>query len=198
MSIDNTRIGEVIEATTTAFIAQNYELWELPALGSLVKTDSGNLELYGVVCRATTQGLEPGRRAIARGKDAPNEEAVFQTNPQLARLLKSEFSTLVIGFKDGATCRHYLPPRPAHIHAFVRTCTPVEVQAFSAKLDFLGLILRSETDIPTEELAAAVLREIATAQPDQGDFLRQAGRELARQLSKDYSRLKAILERIRP
>lgn len=198
MDTSNTRIGEVVEAATTSFIAQSYELWELPALGSLVKTESSTLDLYGVVCRATTQGLEPGRRAIARGKDAPNEEAVFQTNPQLARLLKSEFAALVIGFKDKSSCRHYLPPHPARIHAFVYTCTPAEVEAFGAKLDFLGLILRSVTDIPTEELTAAVLREMATAQPDGEAFLNQAGRELARLLSKDYGRLKAILERIRP
>ncbi|MCL2150541.1 MAG: hypothetical protein FWH51_06435, partial [Dehalococcoidia bacterium] len=159
---------------------------------------SGTLELYGVVCRATTQGLEPGRRAIARGKDEPSEEAVFQTNPQLARLLKSEFAALVVGFKDAVACRRYLPPHPARLHAFVHSCTPAEVQEFSAKLDFLGLIIRSETDIPTEELTAAVLREMASVQPDGEGFLNQAGRELARLLSKNYAQLKAILERIKP
>ena len=198
MNTESMRIGEVIEAGSTSFSAQSYELWELPALGSLVKSEDSALELYGVVCRATTQGPEPGRRAIARGKDAPNAEAVFQTNPQLTRLLKSEFAALVVGFKKGASYCRYLPPHPARIHAFVHTCTPAEVQEFSANLDFLGLILRSETDIPTEELAAAVLREMAAVQPDRNAFLGQAGRELARLLSKDYGRLKAIIERIKP
>lgn len=198
MNTENIRIGEVIEAATGSFTAQSYELWGLPALGSLVKTDSGALGLYGVVCHATTQGLEPGRRAIARGKDAPSEEAVFQANPQLARLLKSEFTTIVVGFKNDASYRHYLPPRPARIHAFVHSCTPTEVQEFSSKLNFIGLILKAETNIPAEELIAAVLREMAAVQPDREDFLCQAGRELARLLSKDYGQLKSILERIRP
>jgi len=198
MNSENTRIGEVVEASTTAFVAQSYELWELPALGSLVKTESGALELYGVVCEAATQGLEPGRRAIARGRDASSESDIFQTNPQLTRLLKSEFTALVIGFKDEISCRRYLPPHPARLHAFVRACTPTEVREFSAKLDFLGCILRSETDIPVEELAAAALREMAAVQSNRESFLNQAGRELARLLSKDYGQLKAILEKIKP
>lgn len=198
MNIDHTRIGEVIEASTASFTAQSYELWELPAFGSLVKTDSGPLELYGVVCQATTQGLEPGRRAIARGKNASDEKAIFQDNPQLEHLLKSEFAALVIGFKDKSSYRRYLPPHPARIHAFVRACHPTEVQEFSAKLDFLGLILRSKTDIPTEELTSAVLREMSVAHSEHNSFLEQAGRELARLLSNDYGQLKTILERIRP
>jgi len=198
MNTESTRIGEVVEATTASFTAQSYELWELPLLGSLVKTESGSLELFGVVSQATTQGLEPGRRAIARGKDVSDENDVFQANPQLVRLLKSEFTALLIGFKDDVSYRRYLPPYPARLHAFVRVCTPAEVREFSTKLDFLGIILRYEQDIPTEELIAAVLREMAAVQSDRDSFLIQAGRELARLLSKDYGRLTSILEKIRP
>ena len=73
------RIAEVIEASTAQFTAQCYELYELPPLGSLVKTG----DIYGIVCHAETAGLEPGRRPIARGKDEASEEAVYQSSPQL-------------------------------------------------------------------------------------------------------------------
>ena len=69
--------------------------------------------------------------------------------------------------------------------------------AFSQKLDFLNIILKSKAEIPPEELTAAVLRHLTDAQPNPASFLIDAGRELARLLSADYSLLKAILERIR-
>ena len=101
MNEKSQRLGEVIEASTTGFTAQAYELYELPPLGSLVKTSEGDIELYGVVCQAMTEGLEPGRKPIARGKDEASEEAIFQSSPQLAKLLRSEFSALVVGHKQG-------------------------------------------------------------------------------------------------
>ncbi len=194
---DNSRIGEVIEAGTASFTAQSYNLWELPDLGSLVKTLDSGLELYGLVCGATTEGIEPGRKAIARGKDEASEEAVFQSNPQLVHLLKSEFSALLVGYKEGNLIRRYLPPRPARIHAFVNACSNDEVLAFSQRLDFLNLVLKSKLDIPVEEFTAAVLRRFTAAQPNPEGFRLQAGKELARLLSADYSQLKAILERIK-
>ena len=82
------RVGEVIEASTTDFVAQCYELYQLPPLGSLVKTRDSDVELYGVVCQATTTSFESGRRPIARGKEEASEEAIYQANPQLTKLLK--------------------------------------------------------------------------------------------------------------
>ena len=79
------RVGEVIEASTTQFTSQCYELYEMPPLGSLVRTG----DIYGVVAHAATKGLEPGRRPIARGRDEESEAAIYQENPQLARLLRS-------------------------------------------------------------------------------------------------------------
>ena len=75
------RVGEVIEASTTDFVAQCYELYQLPPLGCLVKTRDLPLELYGIVYHATTASLEPGRRPIARGKDEDSEEAIYRSNP---------------------------------------------------------------------------------------------------------------------
>ncbi|UCG55121.1 MAG: hypothetical protein JSV32_02580, partial [Dehalococcoidia bacterium] len=93
------RIGEIIETSTATFTVQCYQLYDLPPLGSLVKTKNEELELYAVVCNATTTGLEPGRKAIARGKDEESEEAIYKTSPQLEKLLKSEFQTLVVGHR---------------------------------------------------------------------------------------------------
>ena len=72
------RVGEVIEASTTDFTAQCYELYQSPPLGSLVKLEDADIELYGVVYQVTTTSFEPGRRPIARGKDEVSAEAVYE------------------------------------------------------------------------------------------------------------------------
>jgi hypothetical protein len=192
------RLGEVIEAATASFTAQSYELYEQPSLGSLVKVRDGDFELYAIVCQATTQGLEPGRRPIARGKDEAQEEAIFEANPQLSKLLKSEFSALVAGFNDGERIYQYLPPHPARIHSFVYACSKEEMLDFSQKTGFLNIILKARIEVPAEELVAAALRQMSNAHDDSRAFLVSAGKELATLLGREYSQLKAILERIRP
>src|SRR3989304_1564937 len=97
------KIAEVIEASTAQFTAQCYELYGLPPLGSLVRTG----DIYGIVAGAATTSLEPGRKPIARGKDEASEEAVYESSPQLAKLLRSEFTAAVVGFKDGDKLYHY-------------------------------------------------------------------------------------------
>ncbi len=191
------KIGEVIEASTTDFTAQCYELYQPPPLGSLVKTKDADIELYGIVFNAATQSLDPGRKPIARGKDENDEEAIYRQNPQLLKLLKSEFSALIIGHRRDDKIQHFLPPRPARIHGFVYPCPPQEVRRFSQSLGFLNIIIDAGLPLPTEELIAATLRQMSRQHEDRQRFLVAAGKELAARLGGDYGRLKSILERMR-
>ncbi len=191
------RVGEVIEASTTEFVAQCYELYQIPPLGSLVKTRDLPMELYGLVCNAATTSLEPGRRPIARGKDETTEEEIFRSNPQLLKLLKSEFSALVVGHRQGDKLYHHLPPQPARIHSFVYQCSPDEVKEFSQSFDFLNILINAHLPVPTEELISASLRQMSQAYEDRRAFLVAAGKELAILLGGNLSQLKAILGRIR-
>ncbi|MCL2615269.1 MAG: hypothetical protein FWD30_00500 [Dehalococcoidia bacterium] len=196
--LSQTRLGEVIQASSTTFCAQCYELYSLPPLGTLVKTNEGDNELYAVVYQAFTEGIEPGRKPIARGKDEPSEEAVFKANPQLAKLLRSEFAALVVGHKRDGRVNQYLPPRPARLHGFVYECSSEEIAGFSRSYTFLTLLVNAKAETPSDELIAAVLRLMSASQEDPRTFLVNAGKELAALLGQDYARLKAILERIRP
>ncbi len=191
------RVGEVIEASTTDFVAQCYELYQLPPLGSLVKTKDPPVELYAIVHNATTTGIEPGRRPIARGKDETSEEAIYQSSPQLLKLLRSEFGALVVGHRQGDKLHHYLPPKPARIHGFVYPCPPEEIREFSQSLDFLNLLINTHLPTPVEELTAACLRQMAEVYEDRHAFLVAAGKELAVLLSGQFNQLKAILGRIK-
>ncbi|MFH1169623.1 MAG: hypothetical protein V1691_02900 [Chloroflexota bacterium] len=191
------RVGEVIEASTTDFVAQCYELYQSPPLGSLVKTRDEAIELYGIVYHAETSSLEPGRRPIARGRDEPSEAAIYSSSPQLAKLLRSEFSALVVGHREGEKLYQYLPPKPARIHGFVHLCPPGEVREFSQSLDFLSILVNTSLPVPADELIAAALRRMGQASEDRRAFLVAAGKELSVLLSGQYNQLKSILGRIK-
>ncbi len=191
------RVGEVIEASTTVFTAQCYELFELPPFGSLVKTKAAPLELYGIVYNATTGSIDPGRRAIARGKNETSEEAIYSSSPQLKELLCSDFTALVTGYRQDNSVYHYLPPVPAHIHGFVHLCSQEETREFSSSLNFLNILINTHLPLPPNELVAASLRYISQAHEDRRAFLVAAGKELAVLLGSQYDQLRTILGGIR-
>jgi len=190
------RVGEIIEASTTAFVAQCYELYQSPPLGSLVKTGDQSVTLYGVVYYTATTSLEPGRRPIARGKDEASEEEVYRSSPQLLKLLRTEFSSIVVGHRENEKFNHYLPAQPARIHGFVYLCPPEEVREFSQSFAFLNILVNAHLPVSVDELVAASLRQMSQAHEDRHAFLVAAGKELAVLLSGQFHQLKAILGRI--
>ena len=155
------------------------------------------MELYGIVYNATTTSLEPGRRPIARGRDETTEEEIYRSSPKLLKLLKSEFSALVIGHRQGDKLYHYLPPKPARIHSFVYLCPPEEVKEFSQSFDFLNMLINTHLPVPVDELTAATLRRMSQSHADPHAFLVAAGKELAVLLSGQFNQLKAILGRLK-
>ncbi len=191
------RVGEVIEASTTDFVAQCYELYQSPPLGSLVKTTDLPVELYGIVYYATTASLEPGRRPIARGKDEASEEEIYRSSPQLLKLLRTEFSSLVIGYRENEKLYRYLPPKPARIHGFVYLCHADEIREFSQSFSFLNILINTHLPVSGEELVAASLRQMSQVHEDPHAFLVAAGKELGTLLSGEFNRLKSILGKIR-
>ena len=192
------RAGEIIEASTTEFVAQCYELYQSPPLGGLVKTGDGEEAQYGIVYNVATSGIEPGRRPIARGKDEASEAEIYRSSPQLAKLLRTEFSALVVGHLQDDKLFYYLPAKPARIHSFVYQCEPEEVKEFSQSFGFLSILVTAQLPVPVEEIAAACLRQVSQQAADPRAFLVAAGKELTVLLGSDFNSLKAILGRIRP
>lgn len=195
---DNSKLAEVIETSSTGFTAQCYDLNAAPPLGSLVKTSVDGATVYAVVAYVSTMSLEPGRKPVARGKDIETEEAIFQANPQLEKLLRCEVAAVIVGHQLDGEVKHYLPPRPARLHGFVYACDDAEVRAFSQRTGFITLLLSAQANVSAEEMTAAALRRIATSYKgeERRKFLVAAGRALAQLLSADYNRLKSILERL--
>ena len=121
-------------------------------------------DIYGIVSNAETVGMEPGRKPIARGKDEATEEAVYESSPQLKKLLRSEFTAAVVGYKKDGKIHQHLSPQPARIHGFVYLCQPEEVDEFSKSFSFLNILVNAVVPIPLEELIAAALRQMSHVQ----------------------------------
>ncbi len=188
------RLGEVVEATSTEFVAQCYELYTAPALGSLVRCGDGDA-IYGIVHEIGTRSIDTGRRPIARGQNEDDEDAIYQSNPQLSRLLSTEFRALSVGHTEDGTLRRWLAPLPPRIHSFVYACSEDALREFSSELDFLSILL-SAPIVAADDVLASFLKTASGAHPDPDTFLVNAGRRLTPLLGGQMQRLDGILRRI--
>ncbi len=190
-------IGEIVEASTTEFLAQAVQLDAAPPFGAFVEVAADDsLTVYGVVAHVQTAGIDPGSRAIMRGHGDIRDERIYRENPDLPLVLRTTFRALVVGFGEGVQLHQFLPPRPPRLHYSVFTCAPETVRIFAGtSLDYLVALLNGAADVPVDELLAANLRYTAAGYADSGEFLNLAGRELAQLLRADYARLTAILRR---
>ncbi len=192
-------IGEVIESSTTSFLAQACQLDGAPPFGSFVRVagDDG-LTAIGVVGHVETAGIDASARPVMRGYGDIRDGRIYEENPDLPHVLRTTFRSLVVGYGWRGTYRQVLPPRPPRLHYSVHAAAPGEVRAFTeVGLDYLGTLLAADEALVVELVAANVRRTGALrAEPE--DFTRSAGRELARLLRSDYARLASILRRTLP
>jgi hypothetical protein len=203
-------IAEVIETTTTEFLAQCLEPDDLsfaamPPFGSWVKSvdeESGN-QIYAVVYHVTTAPIDSVHRARALGLSL---QELREQQPQIFAMLKTEFRAAIAGFRPcersqtGAarlseTVYQHLPPRPPQVHQAVYYCESDEIIHFSETLDFLRTLLQVN-GAPVDGLAAATIREIYQLRKGDRTWLVQAGRMLSLLLKDDYDRLRVILSQI--
>ena len=188
------RIGEVVEASTTMFVVQCHELYNAPDLGSLVRI--GDVEtIYGIVAEVSTQSLDPGRRAMVMGREEESVEAVYEQNPQLARLLSTEFHAIVVAHRRDDQVNQFIAPVPPRIHDIVYTCDGSELLGVFPSLELLPTLLSSPIGSP-DDITAAFLRRLTLEHSNPEKMLVEAGRELAYHLSNQITRLNGILRRL--
>ena len=190
------KIGEVIEASTVQFTTQCYRLYESPNLGALIQTQ-GDMQIFGVVIDVSTNSIDPGRRPIAIGENEDTEEDIYNNNPQLSQLLRTEIRTLAVGSRMDTDIQYGLPSTPPKIHSFVYTCSPKQISEFTTDMSFLSLLLNS--NLPSiDEVITAFLKYASEVNDSPRDFLVSAGKELASLLSGQIQRLDNMLKRIAP
>jgi hypothetical protein len=197
LTTSDLRIGEIIETTTTTFVAGAYQLHASPPFGALVRAEGRDgVAAYGLVYNIATTSRELGGRALVRGREGMYDGDIYLENPDLEAVLQTEFQALIVGFCDGPVIRQHLPAYPPPMHYSVHLCPADEVRRFSERLQFCRTVLQA-ADVPQEELVAATLRLAAAVQPDPYVFLVNAARTLAVLLREEHPRFVAIVERIR-
>ncbi|MCI0438434.1 MAG: hypothetical protein L0177_04815 [Chloroflexi bacterium] len=188
------RLGEVIEASTTGVTTQCYRLYESPPIGSLVRCGDAS-PVYAIVYEVATRSLDPARHPIPRGEGEATEEGVYLSNPQLNRLLCTEFRALVVGHRGDGQMRRYISPLPPRIHSFVYPCGEGEIREFTASFEFLPALLAAPVNA-LDDIIAAFLRQASAAHPDPQRFLVDAGKELAALMGGQLQRLNNMLRRL--
>jgi hypothetical protein len=199
------RIGEIIETTSTGFVAESFELNRPPALGSLVVVGaseetgvSRGTQLYAVVTYGQTAGLDPSRRAIRRSTDTVVDSAVYREHPELKHILRTEFGATLVGFAVDSAVQQHLPSQPPPLHYSVHKALPEQVRSFTDKLQYLRLLLTAGGEVPRPQILAANAREVYQQRGHDRAWLDAAARELATLLKDDHQALLTVLYAIDP
>ena len=192
----NTPVGEVIKSSTSELVVQCHELYGAPPLGSLLKSGGDN-PVFGIVGQIITQSIYPGRHPRAMAHDESTVEAVYDSNPQLSRLLSTDVYLIVVGYEQEGQINRYLAPLPPKIHDLVYKCEVEELNRFTETLDFLSLLLSYPVG-SRDDVVSAFVRQASLSYGNPNEFLVHAGKELAFLLGNEMHRLNGILRRIRP
>lgn len=193
------RHGEVIETSTTGFLAESDRLHHLPQLGELVRAKiNDEWDAYAVVSFGETGAIDQGRRAVRRGTAESGDADVYQRHPELDHILRTIFRAAAVGYSTNCGVRHTLPPLPVPLHYGVQPCSKVEVERFAKSPDYLSALLAFHGEVNAEQLIAAHLRWVDTALDDGHAWLREACRLLARLMRREYDRFVLILESVDP
>ena len=191
-------IGRLLRSSTTGYVfGCSVPEPEVPQFGMFVKAPAqrGQTETIGLIYNIAIED-DPFVRQMVATPDLP--EAYIQ-DQRLNRQVPIEVSVLAVGYRNGDRFVQALPPQPPITLDRISSCSDAEVCLFTERLDYVRLILNA-ADAPADELiTAAVQRAAACRSPEERPrFLREAGKELARLLSRDLPRLENLLRRIRP
>lgn len=192
-------VGKVLHANMRAFVfGTRIPESDVPTFGSLVRTRNPYRQttIYGLIYDIAIKDDERGMVKMLSVADNAREEDIEWLRSQLIPL---EVSVLCVGYQaqDGQPIQHGLPPQPPIALHAIECCDNEEIIAFTQQLDFFRLLLDA-MEAPVDELIAATIRMATTARAlgAQRTFALMCGRELARLLSYDGSRLEGILRRL--
>jgi hypothetical protein len=195
---DTMTIGRLLRSSTTGFVfGCSVPEPDVPRFGEFVKAPSQHrrVDVMGLVYDIVMND-DPFVRQMVATPDLKDE---YVLDMRQNRNIPIDVSVLTIGYKDDGNWVQALPPQPPITLDRISQCSIDDVLDFTAHFDYLRLVLESP-DAPVDELIAISLRRAAAlrAPSEQRRFLRDAGRELARLLSRDLTRLENLLRRIKP
>ncbi len=192
-------LGRLMRSATTGFVfGCRMPAPDVPRFGDFVKAPAqrGQTAVLGIIYDIAVQDDAFVRPMVA----APDLSEEYVQDQRANRNVPIEVSVLAVGYAPAngpGPFTHGLPPQPPLTLDTITLCAEAEVRAFTERPDYLALILAAE-DAPADELAAVAVQRAAACRPpaERERFVRQAGRELARLLSRDLPRLQRLLRRL--
>jgi len=197
-------IGEVLNSSVTTLVAQCWQKdaangmlsSSKPNFGSFIRVDcnESKIEIIAVVYNVITGPLDNVHKPSALGL---SRERLRLEQPHIFALLRTEIHAMVVGYIQGDRVFQHLPPQSPEVHDFVYPASDELITEFTKQFDFLRL-LSAVTEVPSDELLAAAVRDAYRARKKNYQFLVEAGQALSYLLRGDYDRLICVLRKIRP
>ena len=195
-----TIVGRVLRSSTTSFTVGCRQLiseqdQRIPEFGALVRADAaGGSLVYGLIYNVTIEDDAFVRQLVAAGVESPE---IIEDQRQ-KRQVPVVVDVLVAGSGRDLEVYHRLPAQPPSTLDQIYLCNAAEIVRFTERHDWLRAVLGS-IEAPADQLLIAALRNAAQARPpDQRDaYLIAVGRELAKLLALDLTRLDGILRGMR-
>ena len=197
-------LGEILSSSVTALVAQCWQTEDAdglpqshkPNFGSFLRVDcnEAQFDVLAVVYNVLTGPQDSVHKPSALGL---SRERLKIEQPHIFALLRTEVHALIIGYIQGDRVFQHLPPQPPEVHDFVYQATDAQVELLTEEFDFLRL-LAGVSEVPSDELLAAAIREAYAKRNNDYAFLVAAGQALSHLLRSDYDRLVCILRKIRP
>jgi hypothetical protein len=193
-------VGRVLRSSTTSFTVGCRQLiseqdQRVPEFGALVRAAGKNdAVIYGLIFNVTIEDDAFVRQLVAAGVDS----AEIIEDQRQKRQVPIVVDVLVVGGGQGLAVYYRLPAQPPSTLDQIYLCNAAEMVRFTERHDWLRTVLAA-VDAPTDQLLISALRAAAQARPpDQREaYVVAAGRELAKLLALDLSRLAGILMQMR-
>ena len=195
-----TIVGRVLRSSTTGFTVGCRQLiseqdQRVPEFGALVRAEGKEgAAIYGLIFNVTIEDDAFVRQLVAAGV----ESAEIIEDQRQKRQVPIVVDVLVVGGGQGLAVYHRLPAQPPSTLDQIYLCNEAEIVRFTERNDWLRTVLAA-VEVPADQLLISALRTAAQARPpDQRDaYLVAAGRELARLLALDLTRLDGVLQQLR-
>ncbi|KAA3601509.1 MAG: hypothetical protein DWQ06_07770 [Calditrichaeota bacterium] len=185
-------IAEVLESTSTSFLAELYSDEFEIEFGSVVKIfdEQREFPVWGVVTNIFNQGTYE-RQPVAFGM---SRTELTKTHPQLTQLLKTRFEAIIIGYGDVLDFSPNIPTKPPLIHDQAQLLDDIDFNVLGNNLSFLRFLFLSESNL-TDELVFKLISKIYEIEDRNLQILVKAGKEISLNLQNDYERIRKIISR---
>lgn len=183
----------VVEAGFREFQCAYEQYLEEPfRLGELVAVREGAYVAFGVVADIQSGAEDPARPLQSQGDPGQTAAEVMAENPHIRSLLRTRVTVVCCGHIEGETSRAALPPTPPPLLALVERASAAETLRTTGDGAFLALLVDSPS-CDDAVIAAAIRSAAPSFAAGSYEFTVRAGKELARLLKAEPSRLASIL-----